>query len=70
MRWVATAAGRLMPLDPEPDGERGNMAFGPDGRVYPLSAAELEEARGSEPLFTSHFATCPSASEHRKRRST
>ena len=71
--WVVTSAGESMPLDPDPvDGgniiltgrtrrtKRGGMApevkYAADGALFV-----------TDPVYVSHFATCPQADEHRKR---
>lgn len=65
--WGVTEKGRRMPLDPEPSPEWGNVerVGGDDVRV--LSGATLDAARAANTrLFVSHFATCPTAAQHRK----
>lgn len=59
MRWERTAAGKPIPLDPEPT-PTGNLAFRDDGRVV--------AAAGCPPgdRYVTHFATCPDAAEHRR----
>lgn len=66
IRWALTSKGRRIPLDPTPS-PAGNLAFDlteEEGasfvRVVPV---------GSRPtLYTSHFATCPQAAQHRRGR--
>ena len=57
--WAVTAAGKRMPLDVERRDD-GNVTFDPDGtaRVVPVG-------KGSR---VSHFATCPNAQSHRRKR--
>lgn len=60
--WVRTKNGARMPLDAMPalDGNlelRGNVA------VFVTPDANAVESR-----YKSHFATCPNASQHRKRK--
>jgi hypothetical protein len=63
--WVVTVAGKVMPVDPEP-AAAGNVQLLETGcRV--LSAGALEDARSlGLPLHLSHFATCPTAAQHRR----
>ncbi len=60
--WALTENGKRMPLDLEPvAGGVFYVAMGRDG--------ELRCHTGEAPGFvryTSHFATCPSAAEHRR----
>jgi hypothetical protein len=69
IRWVRTEANdRPMPLDPEPT-ESGNVQL-VGGRARVLEGFDLLHAGDAgEPLYRSHFATCPAASKHRKGRS-
>lgn len=67
--WCETEAGKRMPLDAEPSlsGNTIVLGLGPDARtprVRVLSAIELPASSG--PRYTSHFATCPQAAEHRR----
>lgn len=71
-RWVVMArTGKRMPVDPAPDGEKGNLmelVDGPDvGKFVTLGGSLLAQARaeGSK-LFVPHFATCPNADRHRR----
>jgi hypothetical protein len=64
--FCKTTRGSTMPVDLEPSG-RGNLRLH-DDLVVALSRADLEQARhADEPLYVSHFATCPNGPEHRKR---
>ncbi len=61
VRWVTTASGRKMPVDPDPvrpDGER--LFVWPDGEVGRTHP-------GFTSGYVSHFATCPKAGSFRKR---
>lgn len=64
MRWVDTATGTRLPIDPDPLPD-GNIMLLANGRckVVPVE----ERAACVAPLFKSHFATCPMAEEFRKR---
>ncbi len=80
IEWVVTEKGCRMPVDaaPTPDGNITiSMRSGPGqpGTAIYLNAAAKAELsdqarfRGEEPLFfKSHFATCPFADQHRKKR--
>lgn len=79
VEWVLTVRGKRMPLDKLPDREKGNVLIATrrdadlydtvPGRAVVLrdGAAHAERSVGRE-LFTSHFATCPHADHHRRRR--
>lgn len=70
--WIRTAAGRNMPVDPAPLGYRKvpggrERIVTPDGDVITgekCEAGETPDGYG----YMSHFATCPEAGRHRKRR--
>lgn len=66
IRWVETPTGKRMPLDPEPV-VGGNIEIGDDGiaRVFGKAEADVRAANG-DLLHKSHFATCPTASQHRQ----
>jgi hypothetical protein len=70
IRWVRTAAGKAMPIDPAPDLERGNLLVGFVGGeeiATILTGNELASSRARrDPLHLSHFATCPQAAAHRR----
>lgn len=67
--WLRTGGGKHMPVDPDPvlggnllaDTRRGTVEV-----VHEQARIDAEE-RG-EPLYVSHFVTCPNADEHRQRR--
>lgn len=65
VRWERTAAGKPIPLDPEPV-PTGNLAFRDDGRVVTC----LEDGGWPQdaPRYVTHFATCPNADQHRRNR--
>lgn len=64
IRWVKTEYGKAMPIDFDPS-PRGNIAIIDGLAVVDGKAVRLDDKR---PRYTSHFATCPNASAHRKRR--
>ena len=58
VRWVRTGAGRVMPIDPEPN-PHGNV-------VIVLGAAEVIDVRTSvttRPRYMPHFASCPAVQQ-------
>lgn len=71
IRWVRMTSGKANPLDPRPI-DTGNIAIRPDGpdlTGYTLTGADLDEARADgEALYISHFVTCPSRDQHRRRK--
>jgi hypothetical protein len=80
IRWVLTATGQRMPLNVDPDGQRGNVlvcdtpalarAYAvPPGHAVVLSAGAAAGRRlAGLDLHLSHFATCASAAQHRRKR--
>lgn len=69
--WSKTEGGKRMPLDPEPvDG--GNVALGvpnrydAEGNVIATVLGPLEIEAADEPLYVTHFATCPDADRWRR----
>lgn len=68
IRWVVMeASGKRMPLDAEETAE-GNIAISPlDGRAEVVTGARRRDLLTcGEPLYRSHFATCPHAAGHRR----
>lgn len=62
--WAATENGRRIPLDPDPymgDDPRGLFVL--RGKI---AIATTPDAFAGEPVYRSHFATCPNAKEHRR----
>ena len=67
LRWERTETGKHIPLDAEPV---------PDGNIYIMHGVafviptqpEIGDAEPEGPRFVSHFATCPNADEHRRKR--
>lgn len=79
--FVESPGGAKLPLDAEPLRDAADPRYGTPARrptLYALSGANNEALKVDQPfagivegmpLYISHFATCPNASEHRKRRS-
>jgi len=69
--WAETITGRRMPLDAEPTKE-GNIILGVRHGQSPLALVQTAQslarlvAKG-ERLYTSHFATCKFANQHRRK---
>ncbi|MFA6031151.1 MAG: hypothetical protein WC969_14945 [Elusimicrobiota bacterium] len=64
--WAETASGKKCPFDAKPT-PAGEWAL--DDTTHPPLAAKIVRAEGSsESGFTCHFATCPNAAEHRRKR--
>ena len=69
MLWSLTERGRRMPLDPDPytgDDPRGLFVLRTDGERAPLAIAVPPDAFPGEPLYRSHFTTCPQHDEWRR----
>lgn len=66
--WATTEAGRSMPVDRDAS-EDGNIIFHrtKPGLIRVLTKDQLLEP-ADRPRFKSHFATCPTANEHRNRK--
>lgn len=66
--WFTTAAGRPMPLNPEP-AEDGNIELNSATACNVLGKKALAEARvEGVKLYKTHFSSCPNAGQHRKRK--
>lgn len=72
IQFAETENGRRMPLDGKPNGN-GNIRLitraGKAPLAFVLAGEKLATFRNfypNWPLYTSHFATCPSAAAHRK----
>jgi len=63
IRWARTAAGRNIPLDAAPVAH-GNVELDDQGIATVLAATAAWD--GVTPRYTSHFATCPDADQHRR----
>lgn len=63
IRWAKTHNGKPMPLDAVSD---------PDGKIIVINGvtvmADTVTVTPDTPRYTSHFATCPNAAEHRKKK--
>jgi hypothetical protein len=57
--WAKTPSGRPMPLDAEPS-PQGNIVLRMDGIAIVGGEGSLR--------YTSHFANCPQAAQHRRAR--
>lgn len=69
IEWVRTVDGNSMPIDwpHSPVGNLRREAWPSNIKlptVYVLTPLEVAAAKG-EPLYLSHFATCPNAQAHR-----
>lgn len=78
MRWARTTKGKNIPLDREPNVQRGNVLLvgeGHEERAHVFGdpekavAAALELGTDPNARYLSHFATCPNRTKHRRRRS-
>jgi hypothetical protein len=69
IRWATTANGRAMPVDlePVPDGNLW-LGRGPYGAVIASVVPEERREELAGELYLPHFATCPHAHKHRRRR--
>jgi hypothetical protein len=67
IRWVLTGKGRRMPVDPDPV-DNGNVTLAVVAGV--VHATVHGDATGITGVarYISHFATCPEAHKHRRRR--
>jgi hypothetical protein len=66
MLWIRTrATGKSMPLDPEPNWERGNILLDEENKAVAFPSPEAAQQRrlltGWDGPYISHFATCPNA---------
>jgi hypothetical protein len=65
IRWVKTEKGKNMPLDYDP-APKGTIMLQGDRVVLVGNRAVKRAYATGGALYTSHFATCPSAKEHRR----
>lgn len=63
IRWVRMPSGKANPLDAQPS-EKGNVRIEENeiGKIVPK-----DEMIAGEPLYLSHFATCPNAAKYRRK---
>lgn len=70
IKWGITAAGKPIPLDPDPV-PNGNLAIGPgDPAKVRVLLDDEEPVRASEWRGVTHFVTCPTANLHRNRKAS
>lgn len=63
--WVVVGPSKkTTPINAQPDPERGNIRL-TDKLAYYMSEEERLAYQG--PRYLSHFATCPQATQHRRR---
>lgn len=70
--WIRTAAGRSMPVDPEPifviEGGGSDRFVTDEGEIVTGRRALPEEERRDLPVaFVPHWKTCPNAADFRRR---
>lgn len=61
--WRMTTGAARMPLDPDPVAD-GNIVIEPDGRCRLLPRSARPEV--GQPLFQSHWVSCPARDRFRK----
>ncbi len=76
--WIRTAAGKLMPIDPEPvfviEGDGKDLFFTDEGGTLKGREARPDEVATREAKleaavgFVPHWKTCPIAADFRRRR--
>ncbi len=68
--WAFTPRGKRIPVDAAPDATKGNLVLVPNGfgHAMRLVASAVSSADFGALHYTSHFATCPQADEHRRPR--
>jgi hypothetical protein len=69
IRWAKTAAGKVIPVDPEPT-PKGNIQLGYVGgkevAIVVNDADALAAQAAGEDLYVTHFSSCPNAAAHRR----
>lgn len=65
IRWAKTAAGKSMPLDAVPTPE-GTIVIRDNVAVVLTGLALDDPADAGEDRYVAHWATCPTAYEHRR----
>lgn len=71
VRWAVTDSGTAIPLDAEPvDGGNIRLAGArvPGGTPRAVIVPDARRAEFAGELYVAHFATCPDAGQHRRRR--
>ncbi len=66
IRWAVTGKGRRMPLDAQPSPD-GTIAVEPEDELGVIVGI-VRGVSTTQPRFVSHFATCPNAGGHRRKR--
>lgn len=66
IRWERTAAGRAIPLDPDPVPE-GNIIIS-DGHAIVFASAARVPTGDDVPRYVSHFVSCKDAADWRGKR--
>jgi hypothetical protein len=66
--WALTQNGKRIPLDAEP-AERPSGLFRLEGSATG-SMPPIAISAAGEPVYLSHFVTCPNADQHRKPRAS
>jgi hypothetical protein len=61
IRWIVLGNGKRMPLDPLPS-PSGNIVLDPKGVGRYAAPGDVSSR------YVTHFATCPNAARHRRRR--
>lgn len=64
--WIKTKSANLMPIDAAPV-EGGNIAI-LDDTAHTISGKLFDDMIEPGPRYVTHFATCPGAAHHRKRK--
>lgn len=67
IRWAFTLADRRIPLDPTPT-DAGNLSIVSERASEYGMTPVVGPADPTRDRYTSHFATCPHAAEHRRPR--
>jgi len=67
MFWVLTKNGKKMPIDAKPDPNGGLVVtLKADGELHAEAYMSSEPTHHGRNRYTSHFATCPNSSQHRR----
>lgn len=65
--WAITINKRAMPLDATPS-PKGNLRFAPEHALPEDRAPVVVHSLDAPERYTSHFATCAQAAQHRRAR--